>query len=108
MCIVVTWFFLFYVGAQMAGAGKMLFTTFEIPPTIGILIATAIIIFIAFGGGFISVVWTDMIQSVMMVFTLVAVSIVALFYIFANDLYFSKLLTDATSTHTEWFGCIFA
>lgn len=102
--IVVTGFYMFYVGAQMAGAGKMLFTTFEIPPTIGILIATAIIIFIAFGGGFISVVWTDMIQSVMMVITLVAVPIVALFYIFANDLSITQSLADAGSTHNKWFG----
>ncbi|MDO6658857.1 sodium/proline symporter, partial [Anaerobacillus sp. 1_MG-2023] len=59
--ILIAGFLMFYISAQMAGAGKMLFTTFDIPPVIGILIATAIIILTAFAGGFISVVWTDMV-----------------------------------------------
>lgn len=102
--MIVTGFFMFYVGAQMAGAGKMFLTTFDLPPTIGVLIATVVIIFIAFGGGFISVVWTDMIQSVMMVITLVAVPITALFYINANDLSITQSLAEAGSAHNKWFG----
>src|SRR5690625_1138393 len=70
--LLVAGFLMFYVGAQMAGAGKMLFTTFGMTPATGIILATLVIITTAFAGGFISVVWTDMIQSVMMVITLVA------------------------------------
>lgn len=79
-------FLMFYVGAQMAGAGKMLLTTFDIPPVWGVILSTVVILAIAFAGGFISVVWTDMIQSVMMVITLVALPIVAFAHIFANDI----------------------
>ena len=97
-------FLMFYVGAQMAGAGKMLLTTFDIPPVWGVILSTVVILAIAFAGGFISVVWTDMIQSVMMVITLVALPIVAFAHIFANDMSVSAALVDAGPTFDKWFG----
>ncbi|MFD1019233.1 sodium/proline symporter [Thalassobacillus hwangdonensis] len=102
--ILISSFLMFYISAQMAGAGKMLFTTFGLNQTTGIILATVVIIVIAFTGGFISVVWTDMIQSIMMLITLVALPIVALFYINANDLSITTALTDAGNTHDAWFG----
>ncbi|WBX79298.1 sodium/proline symporter [Virgibacillus salarius] len=102
--ILIAGFLMFYVGAQMAGAGKMLFTTFGLPPTAGILLATIVIIIIAFAGGFISVVWTDMIQSIMMVITLVALPIAALIYIQANDLSINASLIQAGDSYNSWFG----
>lgn len=102
--ILIIGFLMFYVGAQIAGAGKMFFTTFGLSPTTGVIIATIIIIIIAFSGGFISVVWTDMIQSVMMLITLVILPIVALFYIASNDLSISQSLADAGSSFNSWFG----
>ncbi|PAE30812.1 sodium/proline symporter [Oceanobacillus profundus] len=102
--ILIAGFLMFYISAQMAGAGKMLFTTFDIPPVIGILIATAIIILTAFAGGFISVVWTDMVQSVMMLITLVGLPIVALVYIYTNDLSISQSLAASDHSFNSWFG----
>ncbi|MFD1039779.1 sodium/proline symporter [Virgibacillus byunsanensis] len=102
--ILIAGFLMFYVGAQMAGAGKMLFTTFGMPPAVGIILATVIIIIIAFAGGFISVVWTDMIQSVMMLITLVILPIVALIYINTNDLSISQSLFEAEGSVNHWFG----
>lgn len=102
--LLVAGFLMFYVGAQMAGAGKMLFTTFGMTPATGIILATLVIITTAFAGGFISVVWTDMIQSVMMVITLVALPIVALFYINANDLSISQSLVQTGDSFNSWFG----
>ncbi|MEC5426047.1 sodium/proline symporter [Virgibacillus sp. C22-A2] len=102
--LLIVGFMMFYVGAQMAGAGKMLFTTFGLSPAGGIVLATIIIIIIAFAGGFISVVWTDMIQSVMMVITLVALPIAALIYINTNDLSISQSLVGAGSSFDSWFG----
>ncbi|MGX9930403.1 sodium/proline symporter [Virgibacillus salarius] len=102
--ILIAGFLMFYVGAQMAGAGKMLFTTFGLPPTAGILLATIVIIIIAFAGGFISVVWTDMIQSIMMVITLVALPIASLIYIQANDLSINASLIQAGDSYNSWFG----
>ncbi|SEB16334.1 sodium/proline symporter [Thalassobacillus cyri] len=102
--ILISSFLMFYLSAQVAGAGKMLFTTFGLNETTGVVLATIVVIGLAFTGGFISVVWTDMIQSVMMLITLVALPIVALVYINTNDLSISSALAEAGSTHDAWFG----
>ncbi|MFG6120671.1 sodium/proline symporter [Thalassobacillus sp. B23F22_16] len=102
--ILISSFLMFYLSAQMAGAGKMLFTTFGLNETLGVILATIVVIGLAFTGGFISVVWTDMIQSVMMLITLVALPIVALVYIKTNDLSIPTALAEAGSTHDAWFG----
>lgn len=102
--ILIASFFMFYVGAQFAGAGKVFFTTFEFSETTGILLAAVVVIAIAFFGGFISVVWTDMIQSIMMLVTLVVLPIVALIYIQQNDLSISSSLVSAGSEFNSWMG----
>lgn len=102
--ILIASFFMFYVGAQLAGAGKLFLTSFDLDPTLGIIISTLIIVAISFFGGFISVVWTDMIQSIMMLVTLCVVPIVALIYISTNDLSIIQSLTEAGGTFTSWFG----
>jgi sodium/proline symporter len=71
--------------------------------TVGIVLATIVII-IAFSGGFVSVVWTDMIQSVMMLITLVVLPIVAFVYIGNNDLSVTQSIADAGDSFNSWFG----
>src|SRR5690606_8540383 len=61
--ILIAGFMLFYVAAQLSGTGKLLLTTFDLHPIWGVLLATVVIILTSFAGGFISVVWTDMVQS---------------------------------------------
>ena len=56
-------FMMFYFGAQIAGAGKTLFTVFNIPPVVGAIISVVVVIILSFVGGFVTVVWTDMIQA---------------------------------------------
>ena len=84
--ILIAGFFMFYIGAQFAGAGKLFLTSFDMNMTTGIIVTTLLVITTAFFGGFISVVWTDMLQSVMMLFTLVVLPIIAFIYISTNDL----------------------
>src|SRR5699024_2437714 len=102
--ILIASFFMFYVGAQLAGAGKLFLTSFDMDPALGIVISTIVVLSIAFFGGFISVVWTDMIQSIMMLVTLVVLPIVALVYIGANDLSISQSLSTAGDSFHSWFG----
>lgn len=102
--ILVASFFMFYVGAQFAGAGKLFLTSFNMDPILGIIISTIVVIAIAFFGGFISVVWTDMIQSIMMLVTLCILPIVALIYISTNDLSISQALVSEGSSFNSWFG----
>lgn len=102
--ILIASFFVFYVGAQLAGAGKLFLTTFDISENVGILIATVVILATAFFGGFLSVVWTDMIQSIMMLITLCVLPIVALIYISTNDLSISASLVQAGPEFDSWLG----
>ena len=97
-------FMMFYFGAQIAGAGKTLFAVFNIPPTVGAVVSIIVVVILAYLGGFVTVVWTDMIQSIMMLITLVVLPIVALFYISAADLSISQALTAAGPTIDSWTG----
>ncbi|MEI3613730.1 sodium/proline symporter [Pseudogracilibacillus sp. SO30301A] len=102
--VLIASFFMFYVGAQLAGAGKLFLTTFNMNETTGIIIATIVIMATAYFGGFLSVVWTDMIQSIMMLLTLVVLPIVALIYIGTNDLSISTSLANAGEGFDSWMG----
>ena len=102
--ILIASFFMFYVGAQLAGAGKVFLTTFQINETTGIIIATIVIMGTAYFGGFLSVVWTDMMQSFMMLFTLVVLPIIALIYIATNDLSITTSLAVAGDGFDSWMG----
>lgn len=102
--ILIAGFFMFYVGAQLAGAGKLFITSFNMNETVGIVLATVVVLGIAFFGGFISVVWTDMLQSIMMLITLCVLPVIALIYVFTNDLSISQSLVSAGDSFNSWFG----
>ncbi len=102
--ILIAGFMLFYVAAQLSGTGKLLLTTFDLHPIWGVLLATVVIILTSFAGGFISVVWTDMVQSILMITTLVILPIFAFIYIFTNDLSVSQALVNAGDSFNSWFG----
>lgn len=77
----IVFFFFFYVGAQFLGGGKTLFTMFGINPEIGMLLTAAIIVPYTIYGGFRSVVYTDVIQAIVMIVALVVGPIVGLMYL---------------------------
>ncbi len=72
---IIVFFFVFYVGAQFAGAGKTIFQTFGLTPFWGMAISAAVILAYATVGGFISVVAVDSLQAILMLFTLVVMPI---------------------------------
>ncbi len=76
--LTIVFFFFFYVGAQFLGGGKTLFTMFHLKPQIGILITAAIIIPYTIYGGFRSVVYTDVVQAIVMITTLIVGPIVGI------------------------------
>lgn len=102
--ILIAGFMIFYVAAQLAGTGKLLLTTFDLHPIYGVLLAAVVIVLTSLTGGFISVVWTDMVQSILMITALVVLPIVAFIYIFTNDLSVTHALTAAGDSFTSWFG----
>ncbi|MBT3254394.1 MAG: sodium/proline symporter [Candidatus Marinimicrobia bacterium] len=75
--LIITFFFTFYVAAQFSGAGKVLNVTFGITHMQGMLIGAVIIVFYTLMGGFLAVAWTDMVQGVIMIGTLVILPLVA-------------------------------
>lgn len=102
--ILIVSFMMFYFGAQIAGAGKTLFAVFHLNLIGGMILSLAIVIILSFLGGFISVVWTDMIQSIMMLVTLVVLPIVALFYINERDLSIAHALQTSGAGMDSWTG----
>ena len=74
--LIITFFFTFYVAAQFSGAGKVLNVTFGITHMQGMLLGALIIIFYTLLGGFFAVAWTDMVQGIIMIGTLVILPLV--------------------------------
>ena len=77
----IVFFFFFYVGAQFLGGGKTLHTLFGLEAWTGVLITAAVIVPYTIYGGFRSVVYTDVVQAIVMIITLVATPVVGIIYI---------------------------
>ncbi|MFL2982925.1 MAG: sodium/proline symporter, partial [Candidatus Neomarinimicrobiota bacterium] len=73
--LIIAFFFLFYVSAQFHASGKVLNTLFDMDPIIGISIGAIIIILYTLMGGFYAVAWTDLIQGILMLGTLIILPI---------------------------------
>jgi len=74
--IIITFFFTFYVAAQFSGAGKVLNVTFDLSEIEGMFLGAFIIVFYTMIGGFTAVAWTDVIQGIIMIGTLVILPLV--------------------------------
>lgn len=105
---VIVFFFFFYVGAQFLGGGKTFHILFHLNPKLGMLITAIVIIPYTVLGGFRSVVYTDVIQAIIMITTLVLGPIVGAIYIantpglFAHSI--GEALSKAGSNYTSLTG----
>ena len=77
----IVFFFFFYVGAQFIGGGKTLEHLFGIEKIYGMLIVVALVVPYTIYGGFRSVTYTDAVQAIIMIVTLIAAPIVGIIYI---------------------------
>tara|TARA_Y100000590_G_C15741441_1_gene1020402 strand:+ start:1927 stop:3387 length:1461 start_codon:yes stop_codon:yes gene_type:complete len=73
--VIIAFFFMFYVSAQFHASGKVLNSLFDLDPVTGISIGAAVIILYTLMGGFFAVAWTDFLQGVLMIGTLVILPI---------------------------------
>ena len=96
--LTIVFFFFFYVGAQFLGGGKTLFTLFAIPAKWGMLITAMIIIPYTIYGGFRSVVYTDCVQAILMIITLIVAPIVGLIVIARTPNLFAHSISQALSS----------
>ncbi len=78
---VIIFFFTIYVAAQFLAAGKVLNAAFDIPPIWGMVIGVIVILFYTVMGGFFAVAWTDLIQGIIMIFTLVVLPVLGIIYL---------------------------
>ena len=75
---IIVFFFIFYLSAQFNGAGKILNVTFGLKQSTGMFVGAGVIILYTMLGGFFAVAWTDMIQGIIMIGTLVVLPLVGL------------------------------
>ena len=93
--LTIVFFFFFYVGAQFLGGGKTLFTMFHLDPRIGMLITAAVIVPYTVYGGFRSVVYTDVVQALVMITTLIVGPIVGVLALKQRPDVFAHSITQA-------------
>lgn len=71
-------FFLFYTSAGLVVGGKLIETAFGIDYSVAVIVGSVAIISYTLIGGFLAVSWTDVIQGLLMVGTLVLVAVIAI------------------------------
>ncbi len=102
--LIITFFFIFYVGAQFSGAGKTIFQTFGLSPLWGQIIAAAVILTYATLGGFVSIVAVDTFQALLMITTLVITPIIMIIKIVASHVDVTSALASAPPGYTSLTG----
>ncbi len=108
--LIIAFFFAFYVAAQFTGAGKMLNVTFGIDPGWGIPLAAAVVVVYTMMGGFTAVCYTDVIQAILMLITLIVMPCIGLIVIGVNDFSIGAAMAatgqtaSLTGSKTGWAG----
>jgi len=106
----IVFFFFFYVGAQFLGGGKTLHNLFDINQNWGMLIIVLLVIPYTIYGGFRSVTYTDVIQAILMIVTLIIAPIAGVIYlsnmpegsVFAHSI--SEALSKAGESYSTMTG----
>jgi len=104
---IIIFFFIFYLSAQFNGAGKILNVTFGLDQTTGMIIGALVIIFYTMMGGFFAVAWTDMVQGIIMIGTLVVLPLVGLAElreIHDGNIKLAEIVTSGGHPFLSWTG----
>lgn len=99
--LIIVFFFTFYVSAQFIGAGKVLDTTFGIAPEWGIAAGAAVIVLYTLMGGFLAVCFTDVVQAVLMITTLVLLPVLGFVLVAQHGIDLGAVL-EATGDTGSW------
>jgi sodium/proline symporter len=93
--IIISFFFFFYIGAQFIGGSKTIHEMFGIDLSTGIFVLFLFVVPYTIYGGFQSVVYTDVIQALLMVITLVAGPIFGFIYLANHPEVFASTIPEA-------------
>jgi len=99
--VIIAVFFTFYVSAQFHGSGKILNTIFGIEPLYGISLGALVIILYTIMGGLLAVAWTDLVQGILMIGTLVILPIVGLIELSSFDVPLRDLIMSTDSAKSS-------
>ena len=102
---IIAFFFAFYVSAQFHASGKVLHSIFDLDPMVGISIGALIITGYTLLGGFYAVAWTDLVQGILMIGTLVILPLAGFIEISGDSAKsLSDSLTAAGPYHSSFTG----
>ncbi len=91
----------FYIAAQFSGAGKTLMKVFDVDPVMASIFIAVLTIIYAFLGGFFAVVWTDVVQAILMIGLFIGLPIVCFYQINAQGLSIAAALADAGPSYNS-------
>ena len=100
--LIIAFFFAFYVSAQFHASGKVLKTLFDIDTVTGISIGAAVIISYTLMGGFFAVAWTDLLQGILMIGTLIILPIAGFIELQSSQVSLTQSLSQAGPAHTSF------
>lgn len=101
---VILLFFVCYLAAQFSGIGKTIYTFSGISINTGTIIIAVIIILYSSTGGFMSVAWTDAIQSILMLIAFIIVPIAAFLKIQNLGLDINSEIANSVDNGNKWLG----
>lgn len=93
--LIIVFFFTFYLASQFNAAGKVLNVTFGIDWIYGVLIGTFVIVFYTMMGGFFAVAWTDLIQGIIMISSLVLLPLIGWIELQKTGISINQALADS-------------
>ncbi len=93
--LIIAFFFTFYVSAQFHASGKVLHSLFDLNPLYGISIGAVIIIIYTLMGGFYAVAWTDLLQGILMIGTLVILPVAGFIELQGSEKTLAESLSQA-------------
>ena len=100
--VIIAFFFLFYVSAQFHASGKVINTLFGISSINGIIIGATVIVLYTLMGGFFAIAWTDLLQGILMIGTLVILPIVGIIELQNYDRTFYDVLNQVGETNSSY------
>lgn len=91
--LVSIFFYTLYVSSGFAAAGTILNATFGMERSSGVILGASVVLIYTILGGFVAVVWTDFIQALLMVATLVILPVAAIYDMGGLNLFMDKLMS---------------
>ncbi len=104
----IVFFFFFYVGAQIIGGGKTIENVFGIDKMWGMFLVVLFVVPYTIYGGFRSVTYTDVVQAIIMIITLIVAPIAGLIYLSnqPDGVLFASSISEALAKAGESYNTL--